>query len=318
LRGDFYKSVLVGYLLCRILDTVEDSSFFDFSHQESLITGFAGFFRSETYEKHEIQKWTDRFFAWTILKPDEDDYYELVKNAWLVIANYSSLPDKYRKAVKDCVVEMADGMLEMARSKSTSNDGHFIESGEDLDRYCYYVAGTVGILTTRLLQAYTGRIDEPLYQFLRERSIFFGLGLQMTNILKDCWSDRQRGICYLPRDLLSVHDIEVDDFFLPANRAGACRVIDELVRNAAQNLDKGLELILAVPKSQYRVRLSCLWPLFFAVLTLAEIKKNPGLLDGRKTRISRTTVKKLIRMTSVLAISNRGIKVYYKRYREQL
>ena len=31
-------------------------------------------------------------------------------------------------------------------------------------------------------------------------AVSFGQGLQMTNILKDIWDDRERGACWLPRD----------------------------------------------------------------------------------------------------------------------
>jgi farnesyl-diphosphate farnesyltransferase len=318
LRGHFYNSVLVSYLLCRILDTIEDSAFFDFSSQEELFIGFMDIFNRANYSDEYIELWVDSFFARAILKSNEDNYYFLVRNTRLVVANYLNLPENYKNAIKACVLEMGQGMMEMARRKTTAGHRYFIKTEKDLEKYCYYVAGTVGILTTRLLREYSDRIDERLFNYLRERSVSLGLGLQMTNILKDCWADRQRDICYIPRDVISRYNLSVDNFFSAENRIHACAVIDDLASKAARHLDRGVELITSIPLSQYRVRLSCLWPLFFAVQTLVDIKSNSKLLDGKETKISRKTVKKLLRNTTVLGWSNAAIKQYYKTFRRLL
>ena len=34
-------------------------------------------------------------------------------------------------------------------------------------------------------------------------AVSFGQGLQMTNILKDIWDDRQSGACWLPRSVFA-------------------------------------------------------------------------------------------------------------------
>ena len=66
-----------------------------------------------------------------------------------------------------------------------------------LDRYCYHVAGVVGEMLTELFCDYSAKINERRNELL-PLAVSFGQGLQMTNILKDVWDDRQRGACWLP------------------------------------------------------------------------------------------------------------------------
>ena len=315
LRGDFHKSVLCSYLLCRILDTVEDSSFPDFAHQETVFNSFTELFSREDFSDRAIQSWLELFFTTALLRQDEGDYYDLLRNTDLVIANFLTLPGNYRKVIKDCIIEMSRGMLSMVSKRQQSSTPFFLKTEADLDKYCYFVAGTVGVLTARLLREYSGRINHSLFNYLEEKSVSFGLGLQMTNILKDCWADYQRGLCYIPETMISKHNLSAAGFFEPQNLKKAQKTIDDLITLAAGHLDDGLDLILSIPRSQFRVKLSCLWPLFFAITTLIETKRNRKLLLGEVVKISRARVQKLMRKTTLLGWNNKSIGNYYESFR---
>ena len=65
------------------------------------------------------------------------------------------------------------------------------ETFDDLYLYCYRVAGTVGLMTMPIM----GTI-KPGREALREASdadVALGIGLQLTNILRDLGEDRLRG-----------------------------------------------------------------------------------------------------------------------------
>ncbi len=315
LRGDFHKSVLCSYLLCRILDTIEDSSFPDFSDQEAVFNAFTGIFAREDFSERAIQSGLDKFFETAQLRQNESDYYGLLRNTNLVIANFLTLPENYRKVIRECIMEMSTGMLSMVSQRRQSMTPVFLKTVADLEKYCYFVAGTVGVLTARLLREHSGRINHSLFNYLEEKSVSFGLGLQMTNILKDCWTDYQRGLCYIPEAMISQHDLSPASFFEPQSAGKAQKTIDDLIAMAANHLDNGLDLILSIPRSQFRVKLSCLWPLFFAITTLIETKRNRKLLLGEVVKISRARVQKLMRKTTLLGWSNRGIGNYYESFR---
>jgi phytoene synthase len=67
--------------------------------------------------------------------------------------------------------------------------GRRYEDREDLRRYCYRVASTVGLLCVRIFGC-SARSDA----FARE----LGIALQWTNILRDIGGDLERGRLYLP------------------------------------------------------------------------------------------------------------------------
>ena len=68
----------------------------------------------------------------------------------------------------------------------------------DLERYCYFVAGTVGHMLTELFIDAVPR-DDTRRQEMQTHAEAFGLGLQLTNILKDITDDRARSTSFILR-----------------------------------------------------------------------------------------------------------------------
>ncbi len=82
-------------------------------------------------------------------------------------------------------------------------NGHQPQTEDDLDRYCYRVAGTVGLLMCALLGT-TGDAAQA-----RDAAIALGVAMQRTNILRDIDEDARAGRQYLAAESLA--------------RFGACR-----------------------------------------------------------------------------------------------
>ena len=80
---------------------------------------------------------------------------------------------------------------------------------DELYKYCYRVAGTVGLMTTPVMgvdPAYTGSV-EAVYK----AALSLGVANQMTNILRDVGEDARRGRIYLPLDELARFGISEAD-----------------------------------------------------------------------------------------------------------
>jgi phytoene synthase len=78
-----------------------------------------------------------------------------------------------------------------------------IETWEELDRYCYLVAGVVGLIMVHVLA-------EPEPQLLGPARDL-GTAMQLTNILRDIDEDWQRDRLYLPRTELAKFGLVEDD-----------------------------------------------------------------------------------------------------------
>lgn len=79
---------------------------------------------------------------------------------------------------------------------------HRYPTFEDLELYCYRVAGTVGLMTQEVMgldPAYTSApwSDRP---DTSHSAVALGIANQLTNILRDVGEDRSRGRIYLPQE----------------------------------------------------------------------------------------------------------------------
>ena len=81
-----------------------------------------------------------------------------------------------------------------------------IETWEELDRYCYLVAGVVGLIMVHVL-------TEPAPELL-EPARDLGTAMQLTNILRDIDEDRRNGRVYLPATELAKFGLTKDDLTL--------------------------------------------------------------------------------------------------------
>jgi phytoene synthase len=87
-------------------------------------------------------------------------------------------------------------------------------SEEDLYRYCYHVAGAVGVMMA-IVMGVAPDDDATL-----DRACDLGLAFQLANIARDLSEDDAVGRCYLPAEWLAEMDIPPGEHMRPAHRAG--------------------------------------------------------------------------------------------------
>ncbi|MFN8442195.1 MAG: phytoene/squalene synthase family protein [Caldilineaceae bacterium] len=68
---------------------------------------------------------------------------------------------------------------------------------EELQRYCYHVASTVGLISMHIIGSEDGL---PFDEETTQHAIALGVALQLTNILRDVGEDLRRGRIYLPQE----------------------------------------------------------------------------------------------------------------------
>lgn len=296
--------VLVAYLLCRIADTIEDSTRLTADAKVRLLARFRDGLNPNG---SALDPLVEAFAA-----PIRDEE-RLAHHAPLVLAEFLALPAAQRDAIRPWVREMCDGMAEfVARGRTPGGGLEALATVEELDRYCYFVAGTVGHLLTALFQLHS-RLGNTRRGGLEELAASFGLGLQLTNIVKDVADDRRRGWSFVPRQLCQLAGISPEELHEGTHRDQARHVMHLLIEKAKGHLLDALEYSTRLPRRAYGIRLFCLTSLYFAVRTLRLAEGDPRLLDPHhKVKITRGQVWRTVAMTRVLAPINVFVRAYFR------
>ena len=305
LPHDLEYPVLVAYLLCRIADTIEDNPTLDGATKRQLLHEFARCVGRETTAQAIEQVFADQ----------RNDAERLAHNASAVLREYDGFPQSYRECIRPWVQEMCHGMASFAslQSGDAQSDFHALSSVEELDEYCYYVAGTVGHMLTDLYRAVRPQITAERHRDLKQLATSFGLGLQLTNIIKDVADDQARGWSFVPHELCQNAGIRPDQLQDERFAFQARQVMNELIDKAQRHLQDAREYCLHLPHRQYGIRLFCLTSMFFAVRTLRLARHDPQLLDpGHKVKISRRDVYWTVACSAIVATSNQAIRTYYR------
>jgi len=93
----------------------------------------------------------------------------------------------------------------------------------DMMRYCYHVAGAVGIMMARIMGVHPDD-GETL-----DRACDLGLAFQLANIARDIVEDAHAGRCYLPRTWLDEMGWEQGEHALPENRFRLASLMPRLI-----------------------------------------------------------------------------------------
>ncbi|MBN2570394.1 MAG: squalene/phytoene synthase family protein [Deltaproteobacteria bacterium] len=312
LKGSAYKSLLLAYLLCRIADTIEDDARLPVDLKCDKLRQYSDLFPpGQDYAQKILILLEDLHFS------QRNNDSDLVADAERVFNEFIKLPSPLISSVSAHVKEMALGMADLLAEK---REGKiiFLETREELDSYCYFVAGTIGLMITEIFAEASGRINDATKAKLLKRSVAFGLGLQITNIAKDFFGDCERGWCYVPRSLFVAEGIDPMEGNFHDNREAYTRVHKQLIQWGLHYLDEALQYTLDIPRSLVRYRLFCAWPLFMALETLAKLCGEERLFTGQIIKINRYDVKRIVRSTSIAVMSNSALQILYSRVRNRI
>ncbi len=118
-----------------------------------------------------------------------------------------------------------------------------IRTEADLERYCYGVAGAVGLLSAQIF----GYRDRQVPRL----ALRLGQAMQLTNILRDLKEDHGRGRCYLPREDLERFGCDQEDLALGSRgwRAASYRSLMAFETGRARQLFReGVRLVPLVDR----------------------------------------------------------------------
>ncbi len=291
-----------AYLLCRIIDTVEDEPALSLEHKRQFAEQFVDIVAG-TKEAEPFSTALAPLLSGATLETE----HELIRLTPDVIRITHGFNPRQREALATCVRIMAEGMVQFQQTQSSTGLKNIME----MERYCYYVAGVVGEMLTKLFCDYSPEIARH-EERLMGLSVYFGQGLQMTNILKDTWDDLERGACWLPRDVFRMHDFDLDELKARHDAEGFRQGLGDLIALAFARLNQALEYTLLIPREETGIRNFCLWAIGMAELTLRKINQHRDFTDGTQVKISRRSVKMTVLGSRLAARHDSALRLLFR------
>ncbi len=291
-----------AYLWCRIADTIEDCPGIPLeekrAHIDALIAVIGGEHSPDAFAE-SMRPFLDGD-AW-------DGERELIANTSAVMRIFETFGDRERAAVQRCVRIMAKGMEHFQEGLFA----HGLRDQAHLDAYCYYVAGVVGEMLTEIFCAHAPEIEQHRAD-LQRLGISFGQGLQMTNILKDIWDDKERYVCWLPQAAFAEHGFDLRDLAPGQHSVAFEAALGGQIGIALGHLRNALRYTLLIPKRERGIRLFCLWALGMAVLTLRKINHHRGFQSSNEVKISRNAVRATVLLTRMSVSSDWMLRTLFR------
>jgi farnesyl-diphosphate farnesyltransferase len=317
LPGSVRKQVSLAYLFCRIADTIADTAIFPRCQRLQILRAFRKQFLLATPSFEDLKQ----LRATLLPRRAQQEAYQLFYHLPACFHLFVRLSAVDRQLVRELVLTLTHGMemdLQYFPGETTSTVQSFPDMAI-LDLYTYYVAGVVGEFWTKIHKVYMQGRQPHTFQNLYALGIRFGQGLQMTNLLKDLGKDLSIGRCYLPREQLEQLEIGLDELTHPATLQRLRPLIIQLTWHTLDHLDQACHYVLQLPRKALRLRLSCMWPLLFAVQTLEVICRSEVLLDPEaRVKISRRVVYRTMFKSLWCLIAPSMLAKYYACLRRRL
>ena len=155
--------------------------------------------------------------------------------------------------------------------------GHGVRSEQDVERYTWWVAGSVGEFWTRLCEAHLQHWHRASSADMLQWAAHYGQGLQRLNILRDAGRDLRAGRCYFPAEALAPLGLDAATLCAAA-RSEDLATLSRLTpllqawhHQTEQDLHAGLRYSLALRGR--RLRLASALPGLIGVRTLALLRQ---------------------------------------------
>ena len=307
----------LSYLFARAADTIADTDLIDREQRLKYLNQFRAQFTIAEIDWKVLKE------IQTALIPHQKDSAEaiLLQRLEDCMKLYGEFSTGDQERIQWLMGVLPDGMeMDLTRFPGESAE-HLtaLSTLDELDQYTYYVAGCVGEFWTRMVCAHRPAMAQWDVAKMSAIGVRFGKGLQLTNIVKDIARDLHHGRCYVPESLLQEADLEPADLLVEANLPKFRPILNRLIRLATEHLDQGWIYTMAIPRSEIRQRLACMWPILLAGETLKRVATAPDLLNPAvNVKVPRSVVYRVMALT-MLTRANRYVgTTYWARLRKQL
>jgi farnesyl-diphosphate farnesyltransferase len=286
----------IAYLLLRVSDYLEDNEEMGPDQKVMLLNLWVNILR----EEEKVETLTIQLSHMSTDNPDAI----VAQHAKDLLLRLHSLPYEVQEIIIRHVISCTQGMARWTKQ------GPSVRDEKDLDDYMFEVAGRVGYLVTQLFAWYSltiRRREKEIMPLARE----FGLALQTVNVIRGIREDYDRGWVYIPQKFLQDMGLTKEQLFDPEHREQALKVLDMMTDKAERHLRQALLYIKSLPWWLHGIRLGCIFPLMFAIRTLAVSRHNAQVFEN-EAKMTRGEVKKIVLDSTLWGWSNLWLDRYYQ------
>jgi farnesyl-diphosphate farnesyltransferase len=265
LDSRFLTPVMVEYNLNKTIDTIEDSPVLEPDEKIHLIQDFCDHLKREAFSPGLKKRMLE-------VTPEDEAY--VFRNYEATINLFSTLSNQEKALGRRWTEEMATGMCTfLTRS---------IKTLKDLNDYCYYVAGTVGLYLTGILRIKGSNLTQKIFKRMESHAVSFGLFLQKLNIIRDHVEDntnKKRG--FWPQ---SYFQQEKDPI----------KILNKMCRETLSNDVPGaIEYYRNIPRGNDSYEVFIRFILRSGLEYLKILKNNRSVFSKRKVKLPKNFVENL-------------------------
>lgn len=271
LEGELRDWVSLSYLLCRLLDTVEDAPWDSCDDQDKAFDLFHDFLLSQPTSE-QVSAWAASFPAGV-----DAGELDLLSQSHRCFSSLHSLSPEVREKIRRPVLNMYRGMRHFLRERREQG-GVRLKSLAEVNQYCFFVAGLVGELLTDLVAQRWPSLPRNHRLYLDAHH--FGLFLQKINLLKDQSKDEKEG-----------------RFLVPSRT--------ELLASLSRDADGAIRYLQSLPIAEKGFRLFCAWSLFLGLASLPWIERSKLL--GLFLKIPRIMTERLLKTVEKVIDDNQAL-----------
>ncbi|KAI3878771.1 hypothetical protein MKX03_030788 [Papaver bracteatum] len=252
LGPELRNAVAIFYLVLRALDTVEDDTSIPNDVKVPIL---------EAFHRHIYDR--DWHFAC-----GTNHYKVLMDEFHHVTTAFLELGKGYQEAIEEITKRMGAGMAKFILKE--------VETVDEYDEYCHYVAGLVGLGLSKLFHA--ANLEDLASDYL---SNSMGLFLQKTNIIRDYLEDINeipKSRMFWPREIWSKYVNKLEDLKNEENSEKAVQCLNDMVTNALLHMEDCLKYMAALQDPA--IFRFCAIPQIMAIGTLALCYNNIEVFRG--------------------------------------
>lgn len=294
----------LAYLLARITDTVADTTSQSAARRMALLDSLQHALL--TPQDHPQPGHALRDFARHVTDPHEQ---RLLGQGQACLDALSQQPAADQGAIRQVLAAILEGQRWDLNTLDGPQRG--VQTGQELDRYTWLVAGSVGEFWTRLCDLHLRGWHTGTSADLLQWGAAYGKGLQRLNILRDAGQDLRAGRCYWPAEELDPLGLN-STLLCAAARTRDMATLERLrplwdawLLTTQQQLHDGLRYSLALRGR--RLRLASALPGLIGARTLALLQQAGPQALVAHVKVPRREVQRLLFKLVLGGVSDRQL-----------